>query len=80
MGTGMKIVNNRAFVKIQKAYHSVPEGCRLALIEVGPIINRTMINRIYNPAKSGKTYMIDGQLHQASAPGESPAMLTGELA
>lgn len=30
--------------------------------------------------KSGRMYWIDGSWHQASAPGESPAILTGRLA
>lgn len=29
--------------------------------------------------KSGRIYIIRGQLHQASAPGETPAVLSGEL-
>lgn len=80
MGTGMKIVDNTAFVMISKASHNIPEGCRRGLLEVGPIINRTMINRIINPPKTGKVYKIGGHLHQASAPGESPANLSGRLA
>ena len=76
----IKIVDNTAFVKINRLHKITLEGIRRGFLEVGPIINRTMIDRIFNPNKTGRVYTINGQLHQASAPGESPALLTGNLA
>ncbi len=36
--------------------------------------------RIRSPGRSGEFYVLHGRVHQASAPGEVPAQLTGELA
>lgn len=80
MSLGMRIVDNTAFVYIDKMNFNFPEGIRRGLFEAGPIIQRTMIKRIIDPPKTGKLYFIHGQVHRASAPGESPANLTGNLA
>lgn len=76
----MKIVDNTAFLVMDKAVMNTQEGIRRGLLAVGPEIEREVVRRIKSPPKTGRLYFIGGQIHQASAPGESPANLTGTLA
>ena len=76
----MEIVDNTAFLVIGKAIYNCKEGIRRGLRAVAPEIKRKVRSLIINPPKTGRFYVIKGQRHQASAPGEAPANLTGELA
>lgn len=76
----IKIIDNKGFLVIEKALYNVKEGVRRGLLSVAPMIVRDVVRRIKSPPKTGRLYRIGGTLHQASAPGESPADLTGELA
>lgn len=49
-----------------------------ALFEIGKENVRHMENLMMG-VKTGHIYKIKGNLHQASAPGEAPAILTGEV-
>ncbi len=76
----LKIVNNTAFLLMDKIVFKCREGVRRGLLAVGPEIKREVVRLIKSPPKTGRYYVINGQLHQASAPGEAPANLTGNLA
>lgn len=51
-----------------------------ALHEIGAEVVEETRRLILNPPKTGRIYVIKGRWHQASAPGEAPAWLTGRLA
>ncbi len=76
----IKIVDNTAFVVIKKSMMTFKEGIRRGLLNVAPEMVREVRRLINSPIKTGRIYKIGGQLHQASAPGEAPATLTGKLA
>ncbi len=50
------------------------------LYTVGQILDKRVTKLITSPPKTGRVYRIRGLDHQASAPGEAPANLTGRLA
>ena len=52
---------------------------RLALYDIGDDVARLIAKYIISPPKTGRIYIINGRPHQASAPFESPAELTGRL-
>lgn len=76
----LRIIENTAFLVMSKAILNTKEGIRRGLLDVGPEIEREVVRLIKSPPKTGKLYKIGGRIHQASAPGEAPADLTGELA
>ena len=76
----MKLVNEEAMLVLVKAIFNTKEGIRRGLIEVAPLIEREVVRLIKSPPKTGRVYVIGGKFHQASAPGEAPANLTGRLA
>lgn len=76
----IKVVDNTAFLVIDKSLYKTKEGIRRGLLAVAPEIEREVVRLIKNPPKTGRLYYIYGKLHRASAPGEAPANLTGELA
>lgn len=51
-----------------------------AFHDIGPEVVYETKRLILNPPKTGRIYVINGRWHQASAPGEAPAWLTGRLA
>ena len=53
---------------------------RNALSDIGLDVRREIRKLIRRPPKTGRWYTIRGVKHQASAPGEPPANLTGKLA
>lgn len=55
-------------------------GMKNGLHEVGAENVRHVRGLIRSTNKTGRIYFIKGRPHQASAPGESPANLTGNLA
>jgi len=74
------VVDNTAFLVIDRAIFNTKEGIRRGLLEVGPEIEREVVRLIKSPPKTGRLYLIGGRIHQASAPGEAPADLSGALA
>lgn len=52
---------------------------KMALHNYGSDITETLKNVIGSGSRSGRVYFIRGRSHQASAPGEPPASLTGRL-
>ena len=76
----IKVVDNTAFLVIEKALCNTKEGIRRGLLDVAPEIEREVVRRIKSPPKTGRLYSFNGRIHQASAPGEAPADLTGQLA
>lgn len=56
------------------------KGIRKALFDIGRSINRETKKLIRTGKKTGRIYIIKGKRHQASAPGQSPANLSGKLA
>jgi len=74
------IRKNTAFMVINKSMINNKEGVRRGLVEVGPEIRKEVKRLITSPPKTGRVYTIRGKPHQASAPGEAPANLTGALA
>lgn len=55
------------------------DGLRHALVEIGKEVTQLTAKYILGPPKTGRIYIINGRPHQASAPFESPAELTGKL-
>ena len=76
----IKVVDNTAFLIMKRIVVNSAEGVRRGLLDVGPEIEREVVRRIKSPPKTGRYYFRGGVLHQASAPGESPADWTGTLA
>ena len=76
----IKVVDNTAFLVIDKALYNTREGIRRGLLDVAPEIEREVVRLIKSPPKTGRLYSFGGRIHQASAPGEAPADLTGQLA
>ena len=71
--------NRKTFISIDKATHNVREGLRDALTEIGKENVRHTQRLIKEPPKTGRFYLFRGRLHQASAPGQSPANRSGKL-
>ena len=69
-------------VKIKKLKSNTEDQIKIELYEIGKDLKKKALELIDEP-KTGKIYTIEigGQLivHQASAPGEAPAILTGRL-
>lgn len=66
----------------QIKYHDgmVKHGIRKALYAHGKDVVKEIQHLIRNTPKTGRIYIIRGRRHQASAPHEAPASLTGRLA
>lgn len=58
---------------------AVKKGIRRSLFEIGRENQTYLRNLILDKNKNGRIYVIRGKLHQASAPGEAPANLSGGL-
>lgn len=78
----MRIItkSNKAFIVVGKALMKTETGLRKGLHEGGLMAKREVVRLINEPPKTGRVYTIGGLKHQASAAGEAPATLTGELA
>ena len=55
------------------------QALRDALNDIGSDVTDLIAKYIKGPPKTGRIYIINGRPHQASAPFESPAELTGRL-
>lgn len=72
--------NRRTIATIEKIYPRFRRGIKHALHEIGSENVNFLRKIIRDKNKTGRLYFIRGKIHQASAPGESPANLTGKLA
>lgn len=70
----------KVLVEIPKSTRKFQGGIKDALHEIGPEIVRETKRLIETGKKTGRIYRIAGMDHQASAPTESPASVTGRLA
>lgn len=71
--------NRRTFIKIDMLDKNVKREIHNALCEIGQS-NVVHARHMIFKRKTGRIYVIKGSFHQASAPGEPPANLSGELA
>ncbi len=71
--------NRHAFIKIELLDKSVKSAIHSVLCEIGQSHTVHCRHLIFR-RKTGRIYIIKGAFHQASAPGEPPANLSGELA
>jgi len=75
----LTITDDTAFRVIAKSITQFKRGIHRGLMAVAPEIVKEIQRGILEPPKTGRLYFHGGNLHQASAPGEYPAELTGEL-
>lgn len=71
--------NRRVKITIDQSTPRIQRDLRLALTEVGKENTRHVQRLIEGPPKTGRFYVIEGQLHQASAPFQPPADRSGDL-
>ncbi len=71
--------NHKVMMIIKESEKIHKSAIHNALYEIGRENVKHTRKLIFNPPKTGRLYMIRGMLHQASAPGEPPANLTGKL-
>lgn len=68
------------YKKIHSIKENTEEGIRLAMLEIGKHMRDDAKKYIEEEPKTGRLYNIGrNKTHRASAPGESPANLTGRL-
>lgn len=72
--------NRRTILTIEKIGSRFHRGIKHGLHEIGSENVKFLRKIIRDKNKTGRIYIIKGRLHQASAPGEAPANLTGKLA
>lgn len=66
---------------MEKSLGNSKMGIRKGLLAVAPEIDKEVVRLIRHTPKTGRLYSFgSGHYHQASAPGEAPAELTGALA
>lgn len=70
----------RVIVGMTREIHAHRQGIENGLYVVGDIVGTRVNQLIKTGPKTGRVYRIRGRDHQASAPGEAPANLTGKLA
>jgi hypothetical protein len=75
--------NEKVFLQIKNISELSKKGIRQAYYDIGKDLRQTTQELILDNDKSGKVYVrrLSGRLvrHQASAPGQAPANLTGNL-
>lgn len=83
----VKINKNKAAKKVTVSIQNLGKNTREALAEgfeeMGANLVRTLQNNILNEPKFGREYKVKGKngvtkLHRASAPKQTPALITGE--
>ena len=70
----------RVLIAMSREVHQHRQGIENGLHVIGDIVGRRVGELIVQGPKTGRVYRIRGRDHQASAPGEAPANLTGRLA
>lgn len=71
--------SRRVIAEIKRHDQYFRSGIRKALHEIGKEVVKEDRRLITVGPKTGRVYLIKGRFHQASAPGEAPANLTGRL-
>jgi hypothetical protein len=71
--------NKKVFITIDQGREMHKRGIRWGLYEIGRENVKHTRKLILDKNKNGKLYFIKGRIHQASAPGEAPANLSGKL-
>lgn len=71
---------NRVIVGMTQNVHRHQQAIQSGLHVAGDLVGRRNRQLIRQGPKTGRIYRINGRSHQASAPGEPPANLTGRLA
>lgn len=72
--------NKRVYLHIERGPLFFRKGIKKALHEIGSENVHQLRRFIHTGPKTGRLYWFRGRIHQASAPGESPASMTGRLA
>lgn len=72
--------NHKAELVLEGSRELFREGIRSALFEIGAENTQQAKKFLYQPPKTGRLYPYKNRIHQASAPGESPASRSGKLA
>lgn len=70
----------KVIVGMTREYHKHQRGIENGLYVIGDLVGNRVKQLIKQGPKTGRVYRIRGANHQASAPGEAPANLTGRLA
>jgi hypothetical protein len=71
--------NKKVFVTINQGHAMHKRGIRWGLFAIGRENVKHTRRLILDKNKNGRLYFIRGKIHQASAPGEAPANLSGKL-
>lgn len=71
--------NKHVYFGIDKLTKKHKKAIRNASFDIGREIRRDARSAINNIGKTGRIYRIGGRVHQASAPGQEPANITGRL-
>jgi len=75
----IRTTDKRNLNRIEETERSFKKGIRKTLYDKGNQIIRYITGEMLKRNKTGKTYIIDGRIHTASAPGEFPAKVSGRL-
>ena len=78
--SGVKISGDNIQLFLNRAPTGIRRGFLRGFYEVRPLVIAEMVRLIEDPPASGRLYYHGGKLHQASAPGEAPANMDGDLA
>lgn len=73
-------INKKAYIGIDNITRNHKKAIRNASFDIGKKSQNESRKNILTGKKTGRTYKIGGFVHRASAPGESPANITGSLA
>jgi len=71
---------NEVLIDVGRSLGKHRVGLKLALNDIGSEVVNETVRFIKNGPKTGRIYTVRGARHQASSPGESPALRTGRLA
>lgn len=71
---------DKALFKITILNRLIETAIAYAWKESGVIVTNKLTYLLTNGPRTGRVYTIRGKKHQASAPGEAPARITGRLA
>jgi hypothetical protein len=74
----LKHGSDKTFIRIEGLTTQTHKAIRNAFSEIGRE-NVRHVRKLMREKKTGRIYNIDGKEHQASAPGEAPAVLSKKL-
>lgn len=69
-----------ALLRIQGLQQATEDGLNRGWKQSGDIASRELVRILTTGPRTGRVYTFRGRKHQASAPGEPPALRTGRLA